>query len=320
MLKFIRWGIFCSAVAGILITAPTAFATAKLLKLTSPAFKNGGSIPEKYAFAGIPEIPGGQNISPPLEIWVTPKERYAVKKKIIKAFAISVIDKHPIAEGCEHMLAVNIPKETRTIEEGAFSAGSKTLLGAVLKTRCMDLDMWAGPAPPPGEPHVYEFTLYALRDLVENFEVGKNYSEEDFLKLLEGKIVRKAKLKGKFQVGAVHMPGEITEGLPPAKTAAQPTTHAVDILSSGFSPSSLEIKNGDMVTWTNKDAAAHWVASDVHPSHSAYPQPGGCLGSKFDACRAIQPGETFSFNFFNSGAWGYHDHFNSGVKGMVIVK
>ena len=39
----------------------------------------------------------------------------------------------------------------------------------------------------------------------------------------------------------------------------------------------------------------------------------------FDSCRALMKGERFDFVFRNIGKWGYHDHLNSEMFGLVSV-
>ncbi len=63
-----------------------------------------------------------------------------------------------------------------------------------------------------------------------------------------------------------------------------------------------------------------WPASNQHPLHNDYPVPGGCIGSKFDACSEIPPGGSWQFQFTAFGAWKYHDHRKSSVEGTVIVE
>ena len=64
---------------------------------------------------------------------------------------------------------------------------------------------------------------------------------------------------------------------------------------------------------------APWPASAFHPSHSAYPEKGGCISSAFDACRGLKEGESWSFIFNQVGKWGYHNHLNSRITGVVEV-
>lgn len=96
--------------------------------------------------------------------------------------------------------------------------------------------------------------------------------------------------------------------------------NTIEITESGFNPSTLTINAGETVTWINKGSSQAWPASAVHPSHNAYPESGGCLGSKFDACRRLKQGESYSFTFNQKGTWKYHDHLSPGDTGTIIVE
>ena len=93
----------------------------------------------------------------------------------------------------------------------------------------------------------------------------------------------------------------------------------VEITSEGFNPSTLMIKSGETATWVNKESLPSWPASAVHPSHNVYPESDGCIGSKFDACRGLKQGESYSFTFNQKGTWKYHDHLSPGNTGTIIV-
>ena len=94
----------------------------------------------------------------------------------------------------------------------------------------------------------------------------------------------------------------------------------VEITASGFDPNTLKVNVGETVTFVNKDSVSHWPASGIHPTHDLYPEAGGCIGSTFDACGPLKPGESFSFTFNYKGTWTYHDHLNSGLTGTIIVE
>ncbi len=97
---------------------------------------------------------------------------------------------------------------------------------------------------------------------------------------------------------------------PPPSEGQVASANTIEITASGFSPGPLTIKVGETVTFTNKDAVQHWPASAAHPTHVVYPEPGGCIGSKFDACKGLAEGESFEFAFNEKGSWKYHDHLN----------
>ena len=102
--------------------------------------------------------------------------------------------------------------------------------------------------------------------------------------------------------------------------ATSAKTFTVEITSSGFSPNPVEINGGDTIVFLNKDSSDHWVASAIHPTHTSYPESGGCIGRKFDSCRRLAAGENFTFTFNQVGSWNYHDHLNPSLTGTVVVK
>ena len=89
---------------------------------------------------------------------------------------------------------------------------------------------------------------------------------------------------------------------------------------AGYSPSAVNIKVGDVVTFKNESKLAMWPASAKHPTHTVYPTTGGCFGSTFDACKGLQPGESWSFQFDIAGEWKYHDHLTPKYFGSIVVK
>ncbi len=102
---------------------------------------------------------------------------------------------------------------------------------------------------------------------------------------------------------------------PPAPPALpeQPAAdggNTVEITAAGFNPNTFTVQAGEAVVFVNKDATEHWPASAAHPTHVVYPEPGGCIGSKFDACKSLATGEPFMFVFNQKGSWKYHDHLN----------
>lgn len=106
----------------------------------------------------------------------------------------------------------------------------------------------------------------------------------------------------------------------PAEPVAKGTQLAVDITADGFTPKTITVGAGDTVTWSNKDSVPHWVASAMHPTHTVYPEPGGCIGSKFDSCVGIEPLQSWQFTFTHKGQWMYHDHLDSQTTGKVVVQ
>jgi plastocyanin len=86
----------------------------------------------------------------------------------------------------------------------------------------------------------------------------------------------------------------------PAAAADQTVT----ITAAGFVPASVTIDAGDTVTWRNVDTAAHSVVADD-----------GAFASGL-----IQPGQSFSFTFRQSGTFRYRDGTRRNERGTVVVR
>jgi len=118
---------------------------------------------------------------------------------------------------------------------------------------------------------------------------------------------------------AVPAPAGVAPTIPQTWEVTLSRAWEVKITDEGFFPRELTIKEGDAVIWTSGGSRPHWPASAVHPTHTNYPERGGCIGSSFDACRGLETGEKFEFKFNQVGAWKYHDHLNSSLSGAIIV-
>lgn len=102
---------------------------------------------------------------------------------------------------------------------------------------------------------------------------------------------------------------ELAIGNNPDSIAA---THTVTYTNSGFSPTSLTIKQGDTVKFVNQSDRDFSPASNDHPSHTIY--------AGFDAREDLGPGESYSFTFDRVGNWGYHNHELEGHTGTIVVE
>ena len=72
-----------------------------------------------------------------------------------------------------------------------------------------------------------------------------------------------------------------------------------------FNPSTVNVKVGDTVTWTNDDSVGHDVTGDGFKSGSA----GGLAG-----------GDTFKHKFAKAGTFKYQCTVHPGMTGEVVVK
>ena len=84
---------------------------------------------------------------------------------------------------------------------------------------------------------------------------------------------------------------------------AEAAERAVHILDSAFSPQSLQVAEGDTVTWSNFDAFAHSVQNTA-----------GFFNSP-----TLGQGESFSFTFTQQGTYAYICAIHRSMTGEVIV-
>lgn len=97
----------------------------------------------------------------------------------------------------------------------------------------------------------------------------------------------------------------VSKALSPAATVTYTVT--------GFTPKTVTIKKGEAVLFENKTGKPFSVASNPHPTHTAYPE--------FDQWKTNQKGKSeFKFTFEKVGMWEYHNHLNSNMTGTVIVE
>lgn len=88
--------------------------------------------------------------------------------------------------------------------------------------------------------------------------------------------------------------------------------HEVVYTADGFSPAVTSVKIGEAVTFINKSGESFWPAPRPHPTHTDYPE--------FDAKGEIADGKTYEFTFTKAGKWGYHNHLNPKMVGVIVVE
>jgi Raf kinase inhibitor-like YbhB/YbcL family protein len=155
-----------------LVVVASASAKPAPFKLTSPAFANNATIPERYTCRG-------ENVSPALR-WTAPP-------KGTRGFAIELHDPDaPLAGGFTHWLGWAIPGSARGLRvdqaapvEGANGAGEPA---------------YTGPCPPSGV-HRYVFTVWALK---APLVLKSGADRAAFRRALRGKTLAQARLVGRF--------------------------------------------------------------------------------------------------------------------------
>lgn len=78
-----------------------------------------------------------------------------------------------------------------------------------------------------------------------------------------------------------------------------------------FEPKTLTIKKGTTVEFKNLDNQARWPASNIHPTHTIYPE--------FDPKEPVGVDKSWSLIFDKAGSWKYHDHLTPSIRGTIVV-
>jgi Raf kinase inhibitor-like YbhB/YbcL family protein len=80
-----------------------------------------------------------------------------------RSFAVTMVDPDAPGRGWWHWAVSDIPAGVTTLAENASASGALKSLGAVEARNDFSTDGYGGPCPPPGKPHRYVVTVYALR-------------------------------------------------------------------------------------------------------------------------------------------------------------
>lgn len=102
-----------------------------------------------------------------------------------------------------------------------------------------------------------------------------------------------------FAAGCTNYGGNQT---PPTQPPAG--GNSVAIQNFAFNPSTLTIKAGTTITWTNSDSAPHTVTSD---------------NGAFDSGQ-ISNGQAFSHTFSDAGTFSYHCSNHPNMKATIVVQ
>ena len=143
------------------------------MKISSPAFQEGGLIPEKFSKYG-------RNISPELQIEGAPAEA--------KSLVLVVDDPDAPVGLFTHWLVWNI--DPKTTEIGEATAPS----GVVQGKNDFGETGYGGPQPPSGT-HRYFFKIFAL-DKTLDLKPGAKRQEVDAA--MKGHIITQGQLMGKY--------------------------------------------------------------------------------------------------------------------------
>jgi Raf kinase inhibitor-like YbhB/YbcL family protein len=144
------------------------------LRLSSPAFTDGGMIPAEYTC-------NGENVSPPIG-WEPGPDGTA---------AWVLICEDPDARAWVHWLVVNLPAQVTSLER---DASGNLPGGAVEGETDFGPARYGGPCPPSGE-HRYVFTVYALS---EPLVLGAQLTATQVRADMFGKILAEGTITGRY--------------------------------------------------------------------------------------------------------------------------
>jgi len=119
------------------------------MELTSSDVTDGTPFATKFVCAKF----GGSSISPALSWSGVPAGA--------KSLAVTMFDPDADTAGFWHWLAADIPPATTGLAQGAGAPG-KMPAGTTALPNGARQASYAAPCPPPGKPHHYQITLYAL--------------------------------------------------------------------------------------------------------------------------------------------------------------
>ena len=149
------------------------------LKIWSPKFGEGQRIPGIYTCMG-------KDISPPL-FWDEVPDG-------VRSFALIADDPDAPMGTWVHWVIYNIPKGVMSLSEGIPNI-RKLQDGTTQGKNDFGNIGYGGPCPPPGKPHRYFFTLYALSD---DLKLPDGLTKSDLLKRIKNVIMDSTKFYGIF--------------------------------------------------------------------------------------------------------------------------
>lgn len=150
------------------------------LSISSLVFQEGEGIPAKYSCEG-------QDISPPLAWGEPPADT--------NSFALIVDDPDAPGRVFTHWVLFNLSAGSRELPE-AVPTQPQLSSGALQGKNDFGKTGYGGPCPPPGRPHRYQFTLYALDQLLD---LKPGASKQQVLEAMQGHILGQGQLTGTYQ-------------------------------------------------------------------------------------------------------------------------
>lgn len=169
----------------LMVHTPAAAQTSQM-SLTSSAFEDGAPIPLRNSAYG-------ENISPALSWSGVPAGT--------RSFALVLDDPDaPLPGGFVHWVVYNIPGSASRLPEGlpadALLSAPVELEGTRQGITGLRRPGYFGPRPPAGNPHHYNFRLYALSS---EPELAEGLTRDQLMDAINENILGEARLIGTYQ-------------------------------------------------------------------------------------------------------------------------
>lgn len=145
-----------------------------MMRITSPAFDDGGDIPDRYTL-------DGGNLSPPLRFHHVPEGT--------RSLALIVDDIDSPLGTFTHWVIWNIPLDTTELADDTVPPQAE------LGMNGFGTVGYAGPCPPSGR-HRYRFRLFALNTVLEATSPDRKDQIESEV---EGATIERAAMTGRYQ-------------------------------------------------------------------------------------------------------------------------
>ena len=150
------------------------------LAVSSSAFQEGSKIPARYTCEG-------QDVSPVLTWDEPPAEA--------QSFALIMDDPDAPVGVFTHWVLFNLPLDSRGLPE-AVPIQPQLPEGSLQGKNDFGRIGYGGPCPPPGRPHRYQFTLYALD---QTLDLKAGASKKQVIDAMQGHILAQGRLTGTYQ-------------------------------------------------------------------------------------------------------------------------
>ncbi|HUX68151.1 MAG TPA: YbhB/YbcL family Raf kinase inhibitor-like protein [Terriglobales bacterium] len=164
--------------AGLLAGAQSE--AAMEFRLTSAAFVNNQAIPSAHSCQGDDTSPG---------------LRWQGEPRGTRSLALVLRDPDAPAGEFVHWVLYDLPAAVTELPSGHYTSGRFPLGGYEGQNDFGDLG-YGGPCPPPGRPHHYVFTLYALS--APSLGLAAGASRDEVMAAMQGKVLAQTELVGLY--------------------------------------------------------------------------------------------------------------------------